>query len=389
MSGWRHLRRPALVLVTAILVIISITMWALTGDHLPLITLPFVVVGALLVAKGTGSRIGWVLSSAGVLAGTGSTSTGLATLAIGSGRTPSAPLVALAWYGEWYWVPMLFLMLVALPLRLPSGQLRSSLARALSRVGAVTGVAWTAAAMFQRDLLTEEVAQPLRNPFGLLPYGDLDYTAAVSWLIVNVVALGAGAVAMLLRRLARADGVERQQLKIITFGVAVTVGGFLGNIALEVFIAGSLPPWLQTVVMAVAPCTILVAVTRYRLYEIDHVISRTVAYTLVTAVLATIYVVIAVVPSAVFKLDSDLFVAAATLAAAAVFVPVRRRVQATVDRRFNRARYDAGKVIERFGTRLREDLDVANLSDDLGRVVAATVQPTHVSLWLAEPGARP
>jgi hypothetical protein len=136
--------------------------------------------------------------------------------------------------------------------------------------------------------------------------------------------------------------------------------------------------------LLLAPAVVVaVAVLRYRLYEIDQIISRTATYAVVSAVLVTVYAAVAVVPSAVFDLDSDLLVAAATLAAAAVFVPVRRRVQALVDRRFNRARYDAQQVVDRFGSRLRADVDMAHLADDLRRVVGATVQPAHVTLWLA------
>lgn len=111
-------------------------------------------------------------------------------------------------------------------------------------------------------------------------------------------------------------------------------------------------------------------------------ISRTVSYPLVSAVLVGVYVIVAIVPSAVFALESDLLVAAATLVAAGAFVPVRRRVQAAVDQRFNRARYDAARVVERFGERLRDDLDLDGLRADLRDVVAVTVQPTHVSLWV-------
>ena len=115
--------------------------------------------------------------------------------------------------------------------------------------------------------------------------------------------------------------------------------------------------------------------------------SRTVTYAVVSAVLVMVYSAITVVPSAAFDLQSDLLVAAATLTAAAVFVPVRVRVQAAVDRRFNRARYDAALVVEQFASRLRHDVDLGALVHDLGDTVATTVQPAHVSLWL--PGRQP
>ncbi len=128
--------------------------------------------------------------------------------------------------------------------------------------------------------------------------------------------------------------------------------------------------------------SITLAILRYRLYEIDRIISRAATYAVVTAVLVGVYVLVAVLPSAVFDLKSDLLVAAATLAAAALFVPVRRRVQAVVDRRFNRARYDAQRVIERFGSRMRDELVLDGLTRDLHAVVAATVRPSRAWVWL-------
>jgi hypothetical protein len=132
------------------------------------------------------------------------------------------------------------------------------------------------------------------------------------------------------------------------------------------------------------------AILRFRLYEIDRIITRTVTYAVVTAVLALVYISVSIIPATVLDAPagatsggSERFVAAATLTAAGAFVPVRRRVQAVVDRRFNRSRYDAQRVVERFGSRLRRDVDLDSLTGDLRGVVASTVQPAHVSLWLA------
>lgn len=136
------------------------------------------------------------------------------------------------------------------------------------------------------------------------------------------------------------------------------------------------------VFVGLIPGAILVAVLRYRLFEIDRLLSRTVTYAMVSAVLVVVYTAVTVIPSAVFDLQSDLVVAAATLAAAAAFVPARRRVQLVVDRRFNRARYDAAVVSGRFAEWLRHNVDLDTLAHDLTRVLVVTVQPAHVSLWL-------
>lgn len=135
--------------------------------------------------------------------------------------------------------------------------------------------------------------------------------------------------------------------------------------------------WMRLLFLVTVPLSVLVAVTRYRLYELDRVISRTVGYSVVSTVLVGVYAVVVIMPSAVFSLESDLLVAAGA------FVPVRRRVQAAVDRRFNRARHDAARVVERFGARRRNDLGLDGLHADLRDVVTVTVQPTHVSLLLS------
>lgn len=134
--------------------------------------------------------------------------------------------------------------------------------------------------------------------------------------------------------------------------------------------------------MVLVPTAMGVAVLRYRLYEIDRIISRTVTYGVVTAVLFGVYTAVVTLPGVVLDVESDLLVAMATLAAAGVFVPVRRGVQRFVDRRFNRARYDAREIVEQFGERLRGDLHLDGLTDDLQAVGATTLEPAHVSLWL-------
>lgn len=130
------------------------------------------------------------------------------------------------------------------------------------------------------------------------------------------------------------------------------------------------------------PIAIGVAVTRYRLFEIDRLISRTVTYAAVVVVLATVYVGGVLLLRSVFPGQSDLGVAVSTLTAAALFLPLRRRVQHHVDRRFNRSRYDAEWELERFAGRLRHELDLEGLTDDLLDVVAATVQPSSAGVWI-------
>ncbi len=126
-----------------------------------------------------------------------------------------------------------------------------------------------------------------------------------------------------------------------------------------------------------------VAILRYRLYEIDRIISRTLAYAIVTGLLIGLYAGLVLLATEVFRFHSTVAVAAATLAAAALFNPLRRRVQFTVDRRFNRARYDADQTVAAFAVRLKDAVDLDSVRDDLGRVVQEALEPAHMSVWVS------
>jgi hypothetical protein len=141
---------------------------------------------------------------------------------------------------------------------------------------------------------------------------------------------------------------------------------------------------LFAVVLAM-PAAVGVAVLRYRLYDIDRVISRTLAYTIVTGLLAGVYAGLVLLATGVFGVRTPVAVAAATLAAAALFSPVRRRVQHRVDRRFNRARYDAEATVAAFAARLKDAVDLNAVRDDLASVVRAALEPAHVSIWISQP----
>lgn len=387
----RIVTRSAWITVAAVAVLVlSVAACALTlalpTDDFAVVGLSFSVVGALLLVRRPDNPIGWVQSAIGLLVCSGSACTALALELASSGRATSSTTVLLAWYGEWYWVPFLFLTLAGLPALLPTGELRSPQARRLWRMILATIAVVTPLAMFQRALLAGERPPGLPNPVGWLPYDDVDTTLLVPVMTLGAVVLGSVAVVAVIRRLRRAEGVERQQLKAVTSGAVASVVGFALNVVSQAVLGRGFPLWLVGLTVGVTPLAILVAVLRYRLFEIDQLVSRTVTYALVSTVLVGIYALLTVVPAVLFDLRSDLLVAAATLAAAAVVVPVRNRVQSSVDRRFNRARYDAVRVVERFGSQLRSDVDLAGLVRDVHLVVGATVQPAHVSLWL--PGDR-
>jgi peptidoglycan/LPS O-acetylase OafA/YrhL len=189
-------------------------------------------------------------------------------------------------------------------------------------------------------------------------------------------------------RYRRAHGLERQQLRWVTLaatmtGVAMLATGVLvavGNLAL----AG----WASVVGTVFLPLATGAAILRYRLYDLDRIVSRTVAYGLLTVLLGLGYAVVVLGLGRLLPEGSSLVVAAATLAVAAVFQPLRRRIQQAVDRRFNRRRHDAGRIIEAFGARLRDQVDLDTLTAEVLAVVDQTMAPTRASLWLRPPAGR-
>lgn len=285
-----------------------------------------------------------------------------------------------AWVNAWLWIVPIA-VLAEVVLRFPHGRVPSSGLRWIqrtARAGAALAVVVGVALWPRRGLALLTVGDAFPGVAGLV--------AAVALPLVFGSFLAAAAALVVRLRGARDD--ERQQLKWLVYAVVVIA------VALLVFAVGDLlwggaQPLLGDVLSTVGilgvPAAMWIAITRHRLYEIDRLISRTLAYAAVTTLLVGVYVLIAVVPSVLFDVRSDLLVAVATLAAAGLFRPLRRRVQGAVDRRFNRTRYDAARTIDAFAARLRRDLGPSTLADDVAGVVAATMQPVAVSVWLRDP----
>ena len=222
-----------------------------------------------------------------------------------------------------------------------------------------------------------EVENPLAVP---VPTGLLLAVAAVDALIV--LATLVAAAGSLVVRFRRARGVERQQLRWLAVGAA------LAAVALLVAVAAGAMGKDGVVLAALGTCVALLplatgaSILRYRLYDLDRIISRTLAYGLLTVLLGGGYAGVVLGLGQLLGRDSSLVVAMATLAVAAMFQPTRRRIQALVDRRFNRRRYDAALTIQAFSERLRQQVDLDSLTAELVGLVEQTMQPTQVSLWL-------
>jgi peptidoglycan/LPS O-acetylase OafA/YrhL len=228
------------------------------------------------------------------------------------------------------------------------------------------------------------------NPLSIQQLAEVyELAAPIAFLLLGV--LGLASVASLVVRFRRAGGEERQQLKWFTYGAAV-LALLLAVSAASQTLSGRIPDLVVAAALAAPPLAIGVAVLRYRLYDIDLIINRTLVYGALTVLLAVIYVGIVLTLGQLFGgLGEDpptWAVAAATLAVAALFQPARRRIQQAVDRRFNRRKYDTAQTIEAFSARLRDEVDLDTLSAELLAVADQTMQPTTASLWL-RPSAKP
>jgi hypothetical protein len=234
-----------------------------------------------------------------------------------------------------------------------------------------------------------EVEGAVVNPFGITGAGEL--TSAlddISFALTSAAVAGAGAAVIV--RLRRSRGIERQQLKWFAYVASMIVLGLtaatLTALDTEAAWARALGPvaWFTALAMVGLgiPAATVIAVLRYRLYDIDLVINRTLVYGGLTAALAGAYLASVLLLQLVLSPTSDLAIAGSTLAVAALFQPLRTRIQALVDRRFYRRRYDAGRTIESFGARVRDEVSLDALSAELRAVVSDTMAPAHVSLWL-------
>ena len=282
--------------------------------------------------------------------------------------------------GEFNWAPAVALGITLPALLVPDGRLRSRRWRPV----AAAAVAGPIMGMVGGSLLPgqlEETVLPIDNPFGLAGVaGTVAAVVGFSGLGLWVASMLAALVSLVLRFRA-SRGTERQQLRWVVAGAAGAVAGLL------VGMAGVVVTYFAVLCV---PVGVPVAVLRYRLWDLDRLVSRTVTYAVVTALLVLPYLLILPAATRLFEGSGSLAVAAVTLAAAALFQPLRRRVQDLVDRRFNRRRYDAARTVEGFAVRLRDQLDLAALEGELLAVTNQTMQPSQASLWLrarpTEPG---
>jgi hypothetical protein len=279
-------------------------------------------------------------------------------------------------------------MAVTLPLLLlPNGRLRSPRWRPV----AVASVAGTAATVVGWVLAPDPMTQTIRPVPKPFPLHGVAGTMAdtIHWIGWGVLfaCIPVAAVSLVLR-FRGSRGTERQQLRWVAAGAAFAAAGPALLLPLQALGLGPTDAFAIPLLLSL-PVAIAVAVLRYRLWDLDRLVSRTVTYAAVTALLLIPYLLVLPAATRLAGGSGSLAVAAATLTAAALFQPLRRRVQDQVDRRFNRRRYDAAGTVDAFATRLRDQVDLGALHTELLGVVDQTMQPTHAWLWLRPPAVSP
>jgi hypothetical protein len=342
-------------------------------------------IGALIASSRPSNPIGWIFCAAGVMLVLQGFGQEYATRAsVDPGSLPAGE--GLGWVAEWVWVPALGAMLVFVFLLFPDGRLPSPRWRPVALLGAAATVLFLVEVALRPGSLENTPAYD--NPFGVDALGEAIRLAEYPTLAAFGLAVVASIVSLPLR-LRHARGEQRQQLKWFAYGAAVAgisvlIGGPLWDTvpALRVLV----PAGLMTLTLAV-----VIGILKHRLYDIDVVINRTLVYGALTATLAACYIgLVLLLQLALSPLtaESDLAIAGSTLAVAALSRPARRQIQEVVDRRFYRRRYDAARTVERFGARLRDEVDLEAVGSELRGVVTDTMQPAYVSLWLRGPEAQ-
>jgi hypothetical protein len=384
-------RRAALLLawacpVTTILVFAGIGVLFMMGAPAPgieaaiftVFACVLATVGALVVARVPSNPIGWILCGVALYTSLSGLAEGYVERYLAGNGGSHGLAEAAAWFSNWAWIPIVMVPLAFLPVYFPTGRPPSPRWRIVLWCAGIGMAAFAFSQAFDAGRLADYPR--IVNPYGI------DHAAVEAASVGGLLVLGAvvASAASVVVRFRSAIGVERQQIKWLAYAASLASGTFLLG-----FLIGSL--WSENVANALIiagvaglPLAISVAILRYRLYDIDVVINRTLVYGALTATLAGAYIGSVLLLQLVLSPGSDLAIAGSTLAVAALFRPARGRIQAVVDRRFYRRKYDAQRTLETFAGRVRDQVELDALSADLRRVIAETLQPAHVSLWLRE-----
>jgi hypothetical protein len=343
-------------------------------------------VAAVILLRIPRQRIGWLLMATGVFY-----SISILASAITSATVADGPRgLAIAEWGGWVAFVTSSVSggtLVAIAFLFPGGRTTSPTLARLQPLVAIPWVAWAAAWAVQPGKMF--LLTTLDNPLGLGPDLARIVTPTGPPMIAAAVAVLVGAGASIIWRFRRSRGVERQQMKWFAFAAVVMMGTLAVTASVGFATSGNAVAEWPLLAYALAattmPVAIGIAILRYHLYAIDRIVSRTISYAVITAVLVAVFAAVVVGLQSVltpFTRGDTVPVAASTLIVFALFQPLRRRVQSTIDRQFYRARYDAERTQAAFAARLRDNVDLESLGAEVRSVVGATIAPRSVGLWL-------
>jgi hypothetical protein len=348
----------------------------LAGDVIwTLYSVPFAITAALIVSRQPGNVIGWLLMSPVFLSIIGTPANNYINNVVAPPTSFGFPFLVMLWFTNWDWFP--------------TGQPPTARWRWVLILAAGLCTTFLFGATFSKNLMSINAGWMVPNPIGFLDSVAIQ-TFVVPWqggLIITVILC----VASLFVRYRRARSVERKQIKWLLYACGVFaviyIPGFWVTSTSNLIIA-NLGNLLFGLAIITFPASIAIAILNYRLWDIDILIRRTLIYGLLTAILVLFYFGIVVLLQQVFRLatsqGSDLAIAASTLVIAAMFNPLRLRLQGLIDRRFYRHKYDAARTLESFSAAARDEVELDNLSRELVNVVSETMQPESVSLWLKQ-----
>ncbi len=384
-------RQPAVAILARAGLLVLVVMGAVVAAADPFAFLFYVTHALLAVAlilRRPGQIIGWLLLliAFGFIGTASEPQVDLSALVLG---TASWPDFLTAWVSSWSGYAT-FTAYAALMLAFPSGLFEGGASGRTGRVLVVVGIIVTAlvavAPKVGLNINGGSTTVLIPNRLAVFPELGLWSVVPIDAMIVPVVVVLVISLALTLGRYRRATGIERLQLRWLVAAFGAVVLGVIAGLAMSVVLAnigGAI--WIPVIfAYPTVPLAIYIAVSRYRLYDIDRVISRTIGWALTTGMVAAVFGFLIVGLQALLApitSQGTLVVAASTLVAAALFMPLYRRVQHAVDRRFNRARVDAQHALEAFGSNLRDEVDLDAVSVHLVGVVARTVQPRVVGLW--------
>ena len=368
-----------MILVAAGLALLAAQVAGRPGGDVLLACIAFTIyaaMGGLIIFRHDGHLTGWLLSSLGLAI----------VLADGIYSILGPSDVFAQWVSSWVWTTV-FALFAALTLTFPTGHGPQGGDRS-ARLGRLT--LWALPVLIVASALTETLSGPesnsqTQNPIGFLPA----WVGSAALLLVVAILVG-GSISLVVKR-RRASGIERAQLTWVVFAVSLltatvtlTLAYIYGSIAWGVGDPGDSAWIVVFIVVILFPASFGVAVLRYRLFDIDRIISRTVGYTLVAGTLAAIFALVVTLLTSLLTADSDIVIAGSTLAVAALFNPVRRRIQDWVDRRFNRSQYDARRVSDDFAHQVRDELDIDRIVEGCQDVISKTLEPTTLGVWIRD-----